>query len=863
MKRLNAALSVFIALLLLAFACPAAIAAAAEGQLGTVTFHTDLTVGDYTRQDALLALNSESEGFDFSTISDALQAALESCSTSIPLQEYNIPVDQIQALADYIGNEMPEAFHVGRSFSYRARSGYIIELCNITYRYEPEEYAQMLAVFRQNADWLLRGLSAASLTDVEKALLIHDRIITWTFYGYCGDDTQDSFCFTAAGPLLMHEGVCSGYAHLYDYLLKKVGIASRYVSSDSMNHAWNIVSINGQWYHVDTTWDDGGWTDVAGRASHENFLRSTAGIVDTGHTGNDFTTVPVSTTYDNAYWQNSIAEFAWFQNALYYIDSTNGGLYKRSGGSAQKLLELKDSWGGWAINRSSDSQSGTYYRYFYGLSENSKYLYYSTPSQVLQLSLPDLTAVPVYTPSIASGSYLFGSTVRDWELTAQIGNNPTSITQTQTVPLPHDYTVAYNANGGSGAPAEQTKRADQPLTLSSAEPTLAHHTFLGWNTAADGSGEDYAPGAVITANADLTLYAQWRLYFCTIRFYGNGATSGPAAADQTLNYGETAELAPNPYQRAYTVTYDYNGATGGYETACETVSSLFNGWAETPNGEAAYGDGQGVRNMIDEDEALVDFYACWSPGSVSLPTPTKAGFVFDGWYEDGGFTQLAGMGGAAYTPTQDGTLFAAWRREPPVISPAAGGVLINNANRCIYGLRPGSTAEASLKVNNGSLAVVFSNTNQVLGTGTKVNVLDADQNLVDSYTVVVFGDIDGDGWYDGTDAYFIRLYTNGMLPANALNAAQLMACDANHDDVIDAADAKLVERAGLLLAGVDQSANNEDLAVNSDYQAYCSLIDQSAAAEEEAKPAAQSLWSRIAAVWKTILKWLSAVFSAA
>lgn len=71
------------------------------------------------------------------------------------------------------------------------------------------------------------------------------------------------------------------------------------------------------------------------------------------------------------------------------------------------------------------------------------------------------------------------------------------------------FTVSYNANGGSGAPSAQDKRYDITLTLSSTVPTRDGYTFNGWNTAADGSGTAYAAGATYSANADVTLYAQW------------------------------------------------------------------------------------------------------------------------------------------------------------------------------------------------------------------------------------------------------------------------------------------------------------------------------------------------------------------
>lgn len=73
------------------------------------------------------------------------------------------------------------------------------------------------------------------------------------------------------------------------------------------------------------------------------------------------------------------------------------------------------------------------------------------------------------------------------------------------------YKVEYNANGGSNAPAAQTKFWNEPLTLSSSKPSYASRTFIEWNTAADGEAKDYTPGATYTTNEELLLYAIWEL----------------------------------------------------------------------------------------------------------------------------------------------------------------------------------------------------------------------------------------------------------------------------------------------------------------------------------------------------------------
>ena len=75
------------------------------------------------------------------------------------------------------------------------------------------------------------------------------------------------------------------------------------------------------------------------------------------------------------------------------------------------------------------------------------------------------------------------------------------------------YTVAYNANGGSGAPSSQTKTHGVTLTLSSTKPTRTNYTFKGWGTSASATSVSYAAGGSYTSNANITLYAVWSLAY--------------------------------------------------------------------------------------------------------------------------------------------------------------------------------------------------------------------------------------------------------------------------------------------------------------------------------------------------------------
>lgn len=107
----------------------------------------------------------------------------------------------------------------------------------------------------------------------------------------------------------------------------------------------------------------------------------------------------------------------------------------------------------------------------------------------------------------------------------------TNVTSNRTVTATWDriqYTVTYNANGGTGAPASQSKPYGSSITLSSSKPTktvkLTYNAnggqvtpasknvamvFKEWNTKSDGSGTSYDPGDTYSTNANLTLYAIW------------------------------------------------------------------------------------------------------------------------------------------------------------------------------------------------------------------------------------------------------------------------------------------------------------------------------------------------------------------
>ncbi len=103
-------------------------------------------------------------------------------------------------------------------------------------------------------------IASAGASDYDRALWLHD----WLIYNANYDYTFTNYF--ADGVLLRGTGVCQSYAYAYDMLLKEVGIDCIYITGFAGDfsdpgeqgdyHGWNLVKMDGEWYHVDCTWDD-------------------------------------------------------------------------------------------------------------------------------------------------------------------------------------------------------------------------------------------------------------------------------------------------------------------------------------------------------------------------------------------------------------------------------------------------------------------------------------------------------------------------------------------------------------------------------------------------------------------------------
>ncbi len=133
------------------------------------------------------------------------------------------------------------------------------------------------------ADQVYKEIIKGNQTEAQKEKAIHDYIVSTTSYSINSVTTEPvtktySFysnnfnptylsnfhedIYTPYGVLLNKKAVCQGYSETMKMLLTMAGIECYYVTGVAMsggkyyNHAWNIVKISGNYYHVDSTWDD-------------------------------------------------------------------------------------------------------------------------------------------------------------------------------------------------------------------------------------------------------------------------------------------------------------------------------------------------------------------------------------------------------------------------------------------------------------------------------------------------------------------------------------------------------------------------------------------------------------------------------
>lgn len=114
------------------------------------------------------------------------------------------------------------------------------------------------------------------MSDYEKELAIHDFIIGWSRFDYSvfGRSSADGFTEgsdTPYGVLIDQSAMCHGYSSTFQLFMDMLDIECMTVfgipSSNGVEHSWNMVKLDGEWYCVDCAWDD----PIGGSPCHTYF----------------------------------------------------------------------------------------------------------------------------------------------------------------------------------------------------------------------------------------------------------------------------------------------------------------------------------------------------------------------------------------------------------------------------------------------------------------------------------------------------------------------------------------------------------------------------------------------------------------
>lgn len=260
--------------------------------------------------------------------------------THIDMSKFNIMLGKDPVGSDFAAGEVysvidyqyMDAFQAGPyETELELKDGiYYLKTLIITYK----DYPYDMDAFYAARDEALSLLSP-EMTQVQKALALHEYLVGQADYDYYGYSTSDAGgtsnygfnSFNAYGALVDHLTVCDGFAKAYKYLCNEAGLECYYTDSRDTTHAWNTIVLDGEAYDVDLTCDNPCY-DLPGRVWHYATFCSEACLADhyLTHAGDrrvhyygKLLDLPAtSTKYEDAFWREVKAPVFYYKGNYYY-----------------------------------------------------------------------------------------------------------------------------------------------------------------------------------------------------------------------------------------------------------------------------------------------------------------------------------------------------------------------------------------------------------------------------------------------------------------------------------------------------------------------------------------------------------------
>lgn len=344
------------------------------------------------------------------SLEEYVVAALENYETNIDVSAYNISKSWGSDEYLRILHHNPQLFYVQGQIGLTCQGDQVI-CYQPSYLAGKEEAMQMREELETAARRVLEQVDG-SMDTVQKALVVHDYLALNCEYDQerlmAGNVPEISH--TSYGSLVEGMAVCDGYANAYAYIMEqKLGIPCKIVSSESMNHAWNMIEIDGQWYHVDVTWDDPAW-DRIGRVAHRTFLLSDQAISQQKHHSWTQGAAADSDRYDQEFWTGVQSAIYYYNGEWYY------SIYENRAVALKKKADLFAANAETVYEASTwqSSEDRFYAASFMYLAKVNHILYFNTSTEILQLDAYGWIRV-FYRPEDLEGKQIFGFAARDGE----------------------------------------------------------------------------------------------------------------------------------------------------------------------------------------------------------------------------------------------------------------------------------------------------------------------------------------------------------------------------------------------------------------------------------------------------------------
>lgn len=393
-----------------------------------------------TEADRLAAASMEMDETDYLELKDRIHEGIMNMDEEIVIYDFSLPLSQLDNLFAVTRN-FCDVFDIASRGATRTTTNILYSI-RLGYSETKAERAEKTALCESVGESLIGDLKGNNLTQLEKALILHDRLAVWCEYDMelFGGNGADLYSYGIYGVLGNHVAVCQGYALCYEWLLTKLGITCRTVSSDELLHMWNIVTIGGKEYHVDVTQDDPIY-DTVGTARHAYFMVSQQYMMqDANHAAYDYTSGATDTTYDDYFWNDSDTAFQLYRGTIYYLDNQAELLCSwKDGEQSVSLLDVHNYWpaeGGyvWSAN-------------FGKLCSDGRYLCFTKNDGLYRYDPVSGTATVFFQPTLSGeADAIYGAKLEDGFIQYEISDTPNK--QGPTVPLLAPYRMGdWNGNG--------------------------------------------------------------------------------------------------------------------------------------------------------------------------------------------------------------------------------------------------------------------------------------------------------------------------------------------------------------------------------------------------------------------------------